>query len=335
MKKYIFFIRDYNDWDNIGPIIYYLAKNTSSKISICFYKKDLRKTALYKYLDKTVGNNLEIFLWRPKKLSLFINYIKNFFKILSKTNLMKISVPIFEISEDVLKDWFKKISISKFTKLIIVFDRTLGSITSKVSKNLKGQNSVFISCSHGPQTNVNRLCYVHEMETSQRKKELLKYFEKYKYLIISDYLELEFNDKFINSNINEKQIDKSRIAVLGSLRYSSEWIKHIDEFTPRLIKKNNNKKNVVLFMKKFTENVFKEEVYRTVQIFKSFTNIDFYIKPHTRGMQFFSKINAENIHIIYDNSSTELINMADVILFYGGTGIILEALSKKLVACLA
>ena len=88
-------------------------------------------------------------------------------------------------------------------------------------------------------------------------------------------------------------------------------------------------------MKKFTENVFKEEVYRTVQIFKSFTNIDFYIKPHTRGMQFFSKINAENIHIIYDNSSTELINMADVILFYGGTGIILEALSKKkLVACL-
>ena len=175
---------------------------------------------------------------------------------------------------------------------------------------------------------------MHEMETSQRKKKLLKYFEKYKYLIISDYLELEFNDKFINSNINEKQIDKSRIAVLGSLRYSSEWIKHIDEFTPLLIKKNNNKKNVVLFMKKFTENVFKEEVYRTVQIFKSFTNIDFYIKPHTRGMQFFSKINAENIHIIYDNSSTELINMADVILFYGGTGIILEALSKKLVACL-
>ena len=107
---------------------------------------------------------------------------------------------------------------------------------------------MFISCSHGPQTNVNRLCYVHEMETSQRKKELLKYFEKYKYLIISDYLELEFNDKFINSNINEKQIDKSRIAVLGSLRYSSEWIKHIDEFTPRLIKKNNNKKKTLFFL---------------------------------------------------------------------------------------
>ena len=88
---------------------------------------------------------------------------------------MKISVPIFEISEDVLKDWFKKISISKFTKLIIVFDRTLGSITSKVSKNLKGQNSVFISCSHGPQTNVNRLCYARNGDFSKKKK-IIKIF---------------------------------------------------------------------------------------------------------------------------------------------------------------
>ena len=74
-----------------------------------------------------------------------------------------------------------------------------------------------------------------------KKKRIIKIFEKYKYLII-ELSELEFNDKFINSNINEKQIDKSRIAVLGSLRYSSEWIKHIDEFTPRLIKNNNKKR---------------------------------------------------------------------------------------------
>ena len=46
---------------------------------------------------------------------------------------MKISVPIFEISEDVLKDWFKDMYI-KIYKINYCFDRTLGSITSKVSK---------------------------------------------------------------------------------------------------------------------------------------------------------------------------------------------------------
>ena len=330
MKKYIFFIRDYNDWDNIAPIIYYLAKNSSSKICVCFYKKDLSSTALYQYLEKNIGNNLEFFFWSPKKLSLIVNYIKDFFyRIFRKIKIGKMIKPIIDISDKEIGTWFKKIEIKKFSKIVVVFDRTLGSIIDKVSKNLDGQDSIFVSCSHGPQTNVNRICYVHEMAMVQKEKELLKYFNKYKYLIISDYLELEFNDKFSNPKEKKNQIDKSRLLVLGSLRYSPDWIKHIDDFTPQLKKKNTNKKSVVFFMKKFTENVFKDEVHRTIEVFKSFPEIDFYIKPHTRGMQFFSKISADNVHISYDHTSSELINMADVILFYGGTGIILEALSKK------
>ena len=54
MKKYIFFIREYNDWDNIAPIVYYLAKNITSKICICFYNTDQRETALFKYLNEQV-----------------------------------------------------------------------------------------------------------------------------------------------------------------------------------------------------------------------------------------------------------------------------------------
>ena len=38
MKKYVFFIREYNDWDNIAPIIYYLANSGISKIYICLWR---------------------------------------------------------------------------------------------------------------------------------------------------------------------------------------------------------------------------------------------------------------------------------------------------------
>ena len=69
--------------------------------------------------------------------------------------------------------------------------------------------------------------------------------------------------------------------------------------------------------------------------FSSFPDIDFYIKPHTRGMQYSSKIDAPNIRIVNEESSSFLINMADVIFFHGGTGIILESLAKKkLTACI-
>ena len=88
-------------------------------------------------------------------------------------------------------------------------------------------------------------------------------------------------------------------------------------------------------MKKYSHNVFKEEVQRTIEVFKSFSDIDFYLKPHTRGMKFSSKIKSDNIHITNNETSSELINIADAVLFYGGTSIILEALAKeKIVACI-
>ena len=83
MKKYVFFIREYNDWDNIAPIIYYLAQDSSLKISICFYKTDLRHTSQFKYLEKNVGQNLQVFYFSPKKLLSIINFsIRVFNKIL-------------------------------------------------------------------------------------------------------------------------------------------------------------------------------------------------------------------------------------------------------------
>ena len=91
----------------------------------------------------------------------------------------------------------------------------------------------------------------------------------------------------------------------------------------------------MFFSKKFQQNVFKSEVYRTLEIFALYPNIEFYIKPHTRGMVFPSKLKAANVHIDIESSSSSLINMADVIFFYGGTSIILEAISKKkLTVCL-
>ena len=81
MKKYLFFIREFNDWDHIAPIIYYLAKKNSSKIYICFYKKDLRYTNLFKYLEKTVGPNLNVFYLPQEKLN-FIN--KFLIKVINK-----------------------------------------------------------------------------------------------------------------------------------------------------------------------------------------------------------------------------------------------------------
>jgi len=336
VKKYVFFIREYNDWDNIAPIIYYLAKNSSSKIYICFYRTDLRHTSLFKYLEKSISEKMQVFHWSPKKMSSVTNLVIRIFnKFSSILKLEKKIVPNKNVPENELRRWLEIIKGKEKSRLIVIFDRILDPILQQVRNQLQGLDSIFVSCPHGPETNINRMKYTHQMKRIQKNPELLKYFQSYEYLIFSDHLELELSEKFSLPQQHDSLLDKSRLIVLGSIRYCQDWLRHVDIFTNKVIKNDEGKIKVVFFMKKFVHNVFKDEVHRTLELFVSFPNIDFYIKPHTRGMIFSSKINAPNIHIDYDSSSSFLINMADVVFFYGGTSIILEALAKKkLTVCL-
>lgn len=343
MKKYIFFIRAFNDWDNIAPIIYYLAKKNRSKIYICFYKIDLRYTNLFKYLEKTVGENLHVLSVPQKKLNRVTEFSIRVFNKLSRfLKLGKILDSNNGLTESDLKKWLETINIKECSRIVVIFDRTIEPFLEQVQNQLKNIDSIFVTCPHGPMTNVNRMMYAYQMKRNRNfnslridnKEELSKYLKYYNYLIFSDHIELEFNEKYCIP-YKENQFDKSKIKVMGSIRYCKEWLDHVESFTPKVIKKSTNKIKVVFFMKKFVHNVFKDEVYRTIKLFASYPNIDFHIKPHTRGMIFSSNVNAPNIHIDYDSSSSYLIDMADVVFFYGGTSIILEAITKKkLTVCL-
>ena len=167
MKKYIFFIREYNDWDNIAPIVYYLAKNITSKICICFYNTDQRETALFKYLNEHIGKNLEIFYLWPKKLNIIINFgvkiVNKFLRIFKlgfnlKTNKDQ------NIQEKILTKWFKAMNLKRYDRVIYVFDRTVDSIVKQVKNQSKDLDCLFVSCPHGPMTNINRMMYTHQLK---------------------------------------------------------------------------------------------------------------------------------------------------------------------------
>lgn len=330
MKKYVFFIREYNDWDNIAPIIYYLANSGISKIYICFYRTDLRHTDLFKYLEKNFADTIKVFHRSSKKMFPVVDFAIKILNKLSKFLRLKKKFLINKnLPYNELTKWLDIIKKEKGNRVIIVFDRMLEPILKQVREYLKDLDTIFISCPHGPETNVNRMKYIHQMKRIEKNPELLEYFKAYEYLIFSDHLELELSEKYSAPFRENVTVDKSKLVVLGSIRYCKEWLKHVDKFTKSVVNEKTGKIKVVFFMKKFVHNVFKDEVYRTIELFAAFPKIDFYIKPHTRGMKFSSKINAPNIHIDNESSSSYLINMADVVFFYGGTSIILESIAKK------
>ena len=167
MKKYIFFIREYNDWDNIAPIIYYLAKNVTSKICICFYNTDQRETTLFKYLNEHIGKNLEVFYLRPKKLDTIFNFgVKILNKLLhiSKLGFNLRTYKDQNIKDKTLTKWFKVMNLKSYARIIFVFDRTVDSIVKQVKNQSKDLNCLFVSCPHGPMTNINRMMYTHQLK---------------------------------------------------------------------------------------------------------------------------------------------------------------------------
>ena len=333
MKKYIFFIRHHNDWDNIAPIIYFLGKKTQSNIYVCFYRTDLRHTELFIYLEKELKERIKFYFWKNSKINIFVNFLKLLInKLISKLKLdLQIEQNIYA-SEKTLINWLKNMELKNSEKIVVVFDRTLNAFVKKVKNHLKNKNTIFISCPHGSMTNVNRMMYTHEIKREDQNFRL-RHLKEFDFMIFTDYLEFEYNRKYGLQN-KQNSINKNKLKVLGSLRYSPEWLEHVDKFSHSIIDKKNRIK-AVFFMKKFVHNVFVDEVLRTFEIFASYPNIDFYIVPHTRGMKFSMKKNYSNIYINQNLSSASLIKMADVIFFYGGTSIVIEPLvRKKLLACI-
>ena len=345
MRAYLFFARTYNDWDHIAPIIWYLSHSVSGgpkKISVIFYRDDLRKTESYEYLAKMLGDKFETFSDVPnQKLRSFLKRIVR--KLGGLFGIVNIGAPVTYTSEKKLQYYLSSLGLAEYDKVVAVFDRTLNPVVGYVRKALQGLPAVFVSVPHGPMTNANRLCYVNDFKQALPSDRFDEYFKNYDYVVFSDSIEKEIDDKCCRA-INRESAsfsdfnESGKRRVLGSLRYSDEWLRQMDVYAKPFLAKNSKRPMVSFFMKKFQHNVFVDEVFRTIQIFAAHSEIDFYIKPHTRG-QTARGIGLtkqyDNIYIAEDESSTSLIHRSDLILFYGGTSIILEALARgKVVACI-
>lgn len=344
MIAYLFFSRTYNDWDHIAPIVWYLSSSVSvryKKVSVIFYRDDLRKTESYKYLQKTIGDKFDTFYNAPKKTSSALRRVAR--KLSGLLGIATSGASQIYASEAELQYYLSSLGLTEYDKVVVIFDRTLNPVVGYVRKALQGLPAVFVSVPHGPMTNVNRLCYVNDFKQAQPSGKFDEYFKNYDYVVFSDSIEKEIDDKCRRA-INRESVpfsdlnESGKPRVLGSLRYSDEWLRQMDVYAKPFLAKNSRRPMVSFFMKKFKHNVFLDEVFRTIQIFAEHSEIDFYIKPHTRG-QTARGIGLtkqyDNIYIAEDESSTSLIHRSDLILFYGGTSIILEALARgKVVACI-
>ncbi len=117
-------------------------------------------------------------------------------------------------------------------------------------------------------------------------------------------------------------MDDQKLIVLGSPRYSEEWLAKLATFMPSSpLVRSDSQLKIVIFLRKANFTTFWEEVSEVVQMIAAFPGVELMIKPHTRGgwKQSLTKDTAlrrlTNVTMIEDNiHSVHLLQWADVII---------------------
>ena len=167
--------------------------------------------------------------------------------------------------------------------------------------------------------------YTNEnVQTIPKTKDQFERYNHFDFVVVQNRL---FKDVILRSGVCEK-----KIFVLGSSRYSREWMLQHEKILVRSLKskKDNNDKLKVIFMT--TRPHYRVDVKRMLETYHMLSRLDgieVMVKPHTRTgkeSKIYESIPLDNVA---DISSVELCSWADVVLVIASSIIIEPLVHKK------
>jgi hypothetical protein len=207
-------------------------------------------------------------------------------------------------------------------KTIFVFDHCYNDFLRKVDKYAKSNKIPIVAIPHAVENWDNILINIRQLSTA-RETEGRTGWNLYDKII--------FPDKYAAEKTIRQGVESSKIKLVGSTRFSNEWIKKLDDVVYdkySLPEVDSRKLKIVFFLTKPVHNVFEDEVRRTIRFLTGFKDVFLIVKPHTRGMKFDQDNLGVNC-IIEDRDipSGVLTDWSDLILFTA-TSVVLDALKK-------
>ena len=324
--KTAFVIRDIPDLDHLTPIIYKFLLN-DEKLVILNYEinLNLENDFRIKFLQKKFGKIIIINVYS------FIN--DNFiYRILSKT----FSIKNFEINLKNLKHE-RKYNFNFLKKLIIAFLKKIffkknsyfenfffnKKWLKKIFKILQIKSVVLDDSSYfvyQKAQNLVNVCHEEKIKTFLFPHTCFIFDAKEDYVYIKKNLKKlkNFPNLITNSNFRKNKlvdigVDKNKILVCGSGRFSPEWLEIYKQITNCQSMKNLNIK-VIYFEGIYNDQLLEKEL---IKYLSKLDYIDLTVKAHPRGI-FSNKqiIDRKEKKLLLDHStpSTKLINENDIII---------------------
>jgi len=338
-KRIVFFIKSFNDFDNILPIIHFFNKNYSEHtINIFSLVKDMKNfsdhtdycvnnlnTHVY-YLfdiDKSISNfMLNSLIKVSRKLSRRKNNIF-FIPLLLLNGRLKYAI---QLLSNIVINRFSFLADNN-TIMLIDFGNELSILGHSLVKLANNNKIPVIGYLHGYSIYLNKdTLTIDKSNIGHIKKTIIRLSKHNKKRLYCDcYLTgLSQKENFFKSrqmaNFSEKEI--RRVNEIGIPRYTKEWI---EIYRKNVIKSSEfyygdgKKLNVCMFLSHPKYNVDLKSLYDLIYEISLIENINFVIKPHTRNN--FNGLSKEKM-FAYDASSISsvlLSKWSDVGIVYGSS----------------
>ncbi len=336
MKKILFFIRNFANYDHLAPIIVELSK--TKKINILIVYCD----SLYDY-----NNDPHHILFSKFKNIKIINTVSSLKKNLSFLNITTIlteriyylikSEFLFKILHKL--QTFQKLNIEKTLKSKIIqslnepvlgiFDYSKSDFINSIKDTIYRKKGVCINIPH----------WVWIWQNKLRCNDMLSFNTDNPY----EYGSFDHRDICIVENkksveiLKELKVSPRKIIFLGSARFSHNWVLKKNELlNEKKIKISNNKSIKILFLcPKIWDNIFWDELIRSINLISNVKNAKLIIQYHPNVKYSSLKKLSQNIldkNNVFissnDYSTSQLISWSDVV-FNINTTVFFEALIKN------
>jgi hypothetical protein len=331
----LFIIRAYNDIDHITPIVYKMnlehpdipvnvliynvINDYSSDYRVKFLKNmDIPITHIFDHLSpQVIPVNLYFriiqYIDKMKRFNLIRLFLNRLFVLPMKRS--------FNSKIDHILPGELLNSIFNHKPTVIVFDQAENSFYRKLCDYAKLKSITTVAVPHGHNTLANDMIWTDSMEILPNTS-TIQTPNIYNYVVYE-------NDIIANRYIRSGLVEKDQVKVIGSSRFSDEWIEKMEGIIPakRLPIYPKETLKVVLMLTKYKYNGHPDEIERTIEYLSNFPNLQLIVKPHTRGMRFNNTFES-NVTIV-DNEfhSPLLIEWADIVLFTM-TSVIFDCLKK-------
>ena len=340
---YLFFVREFNDIDHITPIVWKMRQDNYPVAVFCLnpeydIQRDYR-LLLLKQLSIKVNFIYDEF---SKKLSLehkVLRFISRggfaaarFFEDFSPSSYFHEFERFRRRAQEVGKKYYKRCrkkfydqswarSIMEQTGAkVICFDHVQPNrFVVKILLKAANEKSVpTIALPHGVFLYTNHFVKKGSAEDSRYDK-----FNRFDFIVTQNQLRKEA--------LARAGVDRNKIFVLGSARYCKEWMAQNKMILPRSMKintSNSDKLKAVFMTTQFEYRIDEERMLKTFDLLSELKGMEIVVKPHTRSGQEAQVYESIPLSNVYEFSSVELCEWADVMLVIGSS-ILIETLVQR------